>query len=50
MLEVDDASLAKENKGRKDQIDSMVEESKREEDVSIKNKTEHCQCMRSRRE
>ena len=34
MLEVDEASLAKENANRKDQIDSMVEESKREELVS----------------
>ena len=31
MLEIDDASLAKENKNRKDQIDSMIEESKQEE-------------------
>ena len=34
MLEIDDASLAKENKNRKDQIDSMIEESKQEELVS----------------
>ena len=31
MLTIDDASLAKENKNRKDQIDSMIEESKQEE-------------------
>ena len=34
MLEVDEASLAKENAFRKGQIDSMVEESKIEEEVS----------------
>ena len=34
MLEIDEASLAKESKARKSQIDSMVEEEKREELVS----------------
>ena len=35
MLEIDEASLAKESKSRKDQIDSMVEEEKQNELVSV---------------
>ena len=34
MLEIDEASLAKESKARKSQMDSMIEEEKREELVS----------------
>jgi len=44
MLEVDDASLVKENAARKDQMDSMIEESKREEEVSEKLTTEKAHC------
>ena len=41
MLEVDEGSLAKENANRKSQIDSMIEESKREEEVSLAQLSEH---------
>lgn len=32
-MEIDDADLAAENRRRKDQMDSLIEESKAEEDV-----------------
>ena len=33
MLEIDDSMVAKENAARKDQLDSMLEEEKRENEV-----------------
>ena len=33
MLEIDDSMVAKENANRKDQLDSMLEEEKRENEV-----------------
>ena len=34
-MEVDDADLAAENRRRKDQMDSLIEEAKQEDDVSL---------------
>ena len=33
-MEIDDAAIAKENLNRKDQMDSMIEESKEQAEVS----------------
>ena len=35
MLEIDDSALAKENANRKDQLDSMLEEDKRQDEVRL---------------